>query len=135
MALNWLWKDKCGECIVEYDEPTINLGTGETTYKTNTLNLYEGNAFLIFIHEYEEDGRGMYKLWTFWGDKVHMKRRLGLDKKWDTYGKNMYQEGYSRIKKIRLNKAKCRHYKDIVTAMAQAFDQIEIEIFTEEGEE
>ena len=123
MALNWYWKDKCGEATL------VQTLKGRED-KEFTLNLYEGNAFLIFIDEYEQDGRNMYSLWTFWSDKTHMKRCLGLDKKWETYGKNMYEEGYQRITKIRLNKAKCRHYKDIITAVAQAFDQIEIEVYT-----
>ena len=128
MSLNWLWKDKCGEA-------TLVQSIKDRGDKEFTLNLYEGNAFLIFIDEYEQDGRNMYSLWTFWADKIHMKRCLGLDKKWETYGKNMYEEGYQRITKIRLNKAKCSHYKDIVTAMAQAFDQIEIEVYTEEDKD
>lgn len=130
MGLIWRWENKCGECIIESITPHE-----DGTRKTTTLNLYEGNAFLIFIHEFEEDGRDMYDLWTFWSDKTHMNRCLGLDKKWYTYGKNIYTDGYSRIVKIRLNKTKCRHYKDIVTAMAQAFDQLEIEVYTEEDKD
>lgn len=131
MALNWYWENKCGECIIESNTAHIDLENNEV-HDTCTLNLYEGNAYLIFIHEFEQDGKNMYNLWTFWSDKTHMKRCLGLDKNWkETYGKNIYKDGYSNIRKIRLNKAKCRHYKDIVTAMAQAFDQIEIEVYTD----
>lgn len=117
MALNWLWSEKCGEATaVNYD--------GEEY----TLSLYTGNAFLIMLYEYEEDDKQMYNMWNFWVDKAHMKNCLGLNKK-DGYTTNSYE---GQIKKFRLNKAKCRHWKDIVPALAQAFDTIDIELFTEE---
>ena len=60
MALNWLWKDKCGEA-------TIRFWDGEE----RTVNLYEGNAFLIFVNEFEENGRNMYTVWSFFVDEAH----------------------------------------------------------------
>ena len=125
MALYWDWDDKCGEA-------TMVRKIGNREPKEFTISLYEGNAFLIFIYEYTEDGKEMYNMQGFFVDKPHMKRCLGIDKKYkETYGNNMYDKPYNKITKIRINKAKCRHYKDIVTAFAEAFENIEIEIYTE----
>lgn len=83
------------------------------------------------IYEYTENGTDKYSLYSFWADKEHMKNCLGLNKK-DGYGNNMYTEGYDRLLKIRLNKAKNCYTKDIVAALVQAFDSIDVEIYTEE---
>ncbi len=126
MSINWLWSEKCGEATIEWDidnEP-----------KQKQVSLYEGNCFMIFINEWREDDADKYSLWTFWADETHMKRCLGLDKKWDSYGDNMYENGMSRIVGIRINKAKSRNYKKIVSAVAQAFDNIKIEVYTEKEE-
>ena len=125
MSLNWNWKDKCGEVTYFENYP-------DSEPRTYTVNLYEGNAYLIFIYEYEENGEGMYTLNNFWCDKTHMNRCLGIDKKYkSTYGKNMYENPYSRLTKIRLNKAKCSNAKEIIKAMVEAFDNLEIEIYNE----
>ena len=44
----------------------------------------------------------------------------------------MYEKQYSKLTKIRLNKAKCKHVDEIVSAFVKAFNNIEIEIYTEE---
>ena len=124
MALNWNWKDKIGE--IEYAVTIPDEGE-----KKYTLSLYEGNAYLIMIHEYkDENGADMYELFGFFTDYAHMKNCLGLNKK-DGYTDNQYESGFSRITKIRLNKAKCRYIKDIVPALVQAFDNLTVEIYSE----
>ena len=45
MALNWNWKDKCGELVV------VQERNGEP--HEFTLSLYEGNALLIMLYEYK----------------------------------------------------------------------------------
>lgn len=125
MALRWNWDEKCGEATF------VDTFREEDGPKTYTVNLYVGNAYLIFLNEWEEDGHNMYSLSTFWADKEHMKNCLGLNKK-GGYTENIHNKPYSKLTKIRLNKSKCRYTKDIVTALVQAFDNIEIEIFSEE---
>lgn len=44
----------------------------------------------------------------------------------------MYEDSFDRLTKIRLNKAKCRDVKDIVMAFYEAFNDITIELYTEE---
>lgn len=122
MSLNWRWNEKCGEAIIE----------DIMQKKEFTKSLYEGNAFLIFISEWEEDGQNMYSLYTFFADETHAKTCLGLNKKSDMT--NIFLEGPNRLKKIRINKKKSRNWKKIVTLFAQAFDNIDIEIFSEEDE-
>lgn len=122
MAIQWLWNEKCGEATIK------QVIEGEEKYFT--FNLYVGNAYLIFLNEWEEDGQEKYSLWSFWADKEHMKRCLGLDKK-DKDCYNIYNVGWQTLTKIKLNKKKCRYTKEIVTALVQAFDDIEIELFSE----
>ena len=125
MAIQWRWDEKCGEATFRRE-----IKDGEV--KTVTANLYEGNAYLIFIYEWTEGESEKYNLWGFFADKDHMKRCLGIDKKdKETYGDNMYDKSYDKLVKVRLNKSKNRHYKDIIQALVQAFDDIEIEVYTE----
>lgn len=119
MALNWLWNEKCGEVTFCGDN------------REYTVNLYVGNAYLIFINEYTEDGVDKYSLSDFWLDKSHMKNCLGLNKK-GGYTENILNKEYKKLIKIRLNKKKCKHFKDIITALIQAFDDITVEIYSEE---
>jgi hypothetical protein len=127
MSLNWNWDKKIGELTWKY-----RLSKDEE-WKRTQIDLYEGNAFLIMINEYKEDGKEMYTLWSFWADETHAKRMLGLDKKWkDTYGKNTYVETNGTITRIRINKAKSRNWQKIVKLMSEAFDDIQIELYTKE---
>ena len=123
MALTWLWKEKIGEAeIFNYD-------------KVITYNLYKGNAFLIFIYEYEQDGKEMYNVSNFFVDETHAKRMLGLDKTHkETYGDNSLNSNLFRLQKIRLNKKEYKYTKKLVDMLIQAFDEITIELYSEDFE-
>lgn len=121
MALYWDWKDKVGEAIF-----VSNVG------KEYTINLYKGNAFLIFINEYKEtDEKGeehnMYNLYSFFCDEAHAKRCLGLVKGTD----NIFSGGFYQMKKIRINKEKYSCTNKLVSMLVKAFDNLEIEIYKE----
>ena len=116
MALQWKWNEKCGEAVLQQ---TID---GET--RDFTLNLYTGNAFLIMIHEYEEDGENMYNLHSFWFDKKHMENCLGITEGHD----NMYS-GYQTLTKFRMDMVKCRYWKEIAVALKKAFPDMVIELY------
>lgn len=121
MSLDWRWDGKIGEAEYVYETPD---GT-----KTGTYTLYEGNGFLIFLIEYEEKGENVWVMGDFWVDEAHAKRCLGLDKKYtETYGENRYE---GRVTKFRINKAKSRNWKKIVKLLVDAFDNIEIDLYTE----
>lgn len=62
----------------------------------------------------------------FFNDAAHMKACFGLDKRKD--GHNIYAGEWT---KLRINKTKYSHTKELVTALAQAFDDITIEVFSE----
>lgn len=123
MALNWEWNEKCGEITVRHD-----FGDRKEDV---VLSLYEGNAYLIMLHEFDKDGKNMYELFSFWADADHMKNCLGLDKR-GGYDRNLYAGPTDQFLKVRLNKAKCRRYKEIITALAKAFDTLTIEIYNDE---
>lgn len=74
MAIRWLWDEKCGEAIFEQ--------TFGDKVKDISVNLYEGNAFLIFIREWtEDDGTDKYAVWSFLADEQHAKIVLDLIKR------------------------------------------------------
>lgn len=124
MAIQWLWKNKIGEAV-------IRQSLGEET-KESTKTLYEGNCFLIMLSEWNEGGVDKYNLYTFFADETHAKRCLGITKHVDNTYSNIFNTDYDKLVKIRINKKKSRNWKKIVTLFAQAFDNIEIEIYTEE---
>ena len=123
MALHWDWDEKCGEAtLVQRQED----GT-DAEFK---LGLYTGNAYLIMLYEWQEDGKNMWNMFSFWAGKDHMKNCLGLNKK-QGYTENIHDRPYSKLTKFRLHKTKCRYLKDIVAALTQAFDNITIEIYAD----
>ena len=116
MAVVVDWNEKCGEAtFVENYE-------GEEA-RTYTLDLYVGNCFLVMINEFvNEDGEKERNLSGFFFDADHMRRCLD---------DGMLKRDYNRMTKIRLNKAKCRYYREIIAVLTESFDDLEIEIFTE----
>ena len=127
MALRWDWKEKVGE--IDFEQ------TRDGKTNTYTLSLYEGNALLIMLYEYNKDGKDMYDMWSFFVDKTHAKKCLGLQKNADGELVNFYDDGWNKITEIRLNKAKSRNFKDIIELFSKAFDNITIEIYTEKDKE
>lgn len=116
MALHWDWNDKVGTVTVfNYDK--------EVEY-----NLYQGNAFLIMLYEYEVDGKEMWQMGSFFADETHAKNCLGLTKGYD----NIFDTEYSKMLKIRINKGKYSYTKKLVDMLIKAFDNIIIELYTEE---
>lgn len=105
MALNWQWSDKMGEVT---DERGL------------TANLYRGNAFMIAIHEWEEDGQEKYCLAWFFADKTHMKRCLGLGKDADPCDFHW--------KAFKLN-TEYKEVSEFVSALAKAKKKVSIELY------
>lgn len=74
MSLNWNFKtDKIGTWKEERE-----LYNGEI--RSYEFNIYDGNALAIVINEWNENGKDLYELVTFFADKEHMKNCLGLTK-------------------------------------------------------
>lgn len=122
MALQWNWKDKCGE--VTY---LRTLPSGEE--KTYTVNLYEGNAFLIFVNEYKENGQDMYSCDCFFVDEAHAKRCLGLEKGHS----NIFVTPHTKLVKIKLDKSRYTKSQKLLGMFIKAFDELEIELYKEEA--
>ena len=113
MGLNWDWKKKVGTItIFNYDK--------EVEY-----SLYQGNAFLIMIYEYQEDGKDMYGMHNFFADAQHAKNCFGLSK---GYNENIFNRDDYQIRKIEINDDMYRYTKELVTMLLKAFDNIEIKI-------
>lgn len=118
--LNWNWNERVGTLEVEEYRK-------DHTDK-NTYYLYQGNALLIVMAEWEEDGAERYTVRDFWTDKEHMKLCLGLVK-----GHNNIHDNW---RKITFYKDKIRQ-RDLVTicsALVKAMPSITIEIKEHEGE-
>ena len=126
MALQWEWDKKCGEAtLLQIDE--------DGAEREFTLSLYKGNAFMIMLHEYTDDnGAEKADLWSFWADKNHAKNCLGLNKR-EGFSDNIYQRKWERLTRFRLNKNKYPYVKELVQMLSQAFDNITIDIYSEDG--
>ena len=118
MALQWQWDKKCGEAIFH------NI----IADKTFSVNLYEGNAFLIFINEFKENDENMWRMYSFFVDEAHAKNCLGLTKE----NSNIFNTGIVRLEKIRINKKVYSKTSKLVNLLVKAFDAIEIEIYSED---
>lgn len=122
MSVNWNWDDKCGEVTVKQMHP-------KEADREFTISLYNGNCMVVMLYEYkdEQTGEDMYNFFSFFSDKGHAKNCLGLSKGTN----NIFNTPYQQFTKVRLDKKKCRYFKDLVALFAQAFDNIEIEVYTE----
>lgn len=122
MSVNWNWDDKCGEVTVKQMHP-------KESDREFTISLYNGNCMVVMLYEYKdkETGEDMYNFFSFFSDKDHAKNCLGLLKG----ANNIFDTDYQKFTKVRLNKKKCRYFKDLVALFAQAFDNITIEVYTE----
>lgn len=101
------WSKKCGEATF--------CQTIDGTDKVYTLDLYEGNAFLVMIRDNGEERT----LNCFFVDEGHMERCLQ---------KGMFT-GWDRMTAITINKAKCSGYKKIVSLLAEYLDDIDISVY------
>lgn len=121
MAITWRWDEKCGEATL------VEVIKGNP--KKITLDLYTGNCYLILIRKFQDDGEMRHALYGFFANKDHMNRCLGIGKYKGEH--NIFNEEYSRITKLRINKKKMKYWKQIVPAFIKAFDDIEMEFYTE----
>ena len=116
--LQWDWEQKIGEVEILNND------------KIDTYTLYQGNAFLIMLYEYEEDGKDMYKMSCFLVDEAHAKRVLGIDKKYKkTYGENCFDKPNYKMQKIRIKKSEYSYTKKLVDMLIEAFDELTIELY------
>ena len=104
--LLWSWKDKCGE---------MKMGD-------HSVNLYEGNALMIMISEWTEEGSEKYQVCGFFGDKEHAKNCLGLNKGHE----NIYADCPWR--QITLYRSKSKNWKVFMELAVKAFPDIEIHL-------
>ena len=110
MALNWLWENKCGTLTerTEYKD-------GE--YERNYV-LYDGNALMIALSEWTEDGSEYWQMGDFWLDEKHME--------------NCMEDNAYRFKAIRLNTKKIAKSKLNKILKACIKYGIEITLYAEE---
>ena len=108
MAIEYRYKDKCGTAI-------FRNGTGNEYEQS----LYTGNCFLIMVYEYEENGKRMEELTSFFVDDKHMEKCL----------KSGIYTGYSKLINIKINIAKCRNWKKIVELLSEYVEGINIELY------
>ena len=63
MAITWDWNNKIGELQIKQEENEF------------TINVYQGNALAIFIHEFtNNEGVEQYSIYNFFCDKEHFRR-------------------------------------------------------------
>lgn len=108
MSLNWQWSEKMGKAI---------LSNGKE------VNLYRGNAFIIAINEWKQNGEELYSLAWFAVDKQHMKNMLGLTKE---FKNNCFKD--FNIKEIILD-TKYKETAEFVKLLAQAKSEVTIRLY------
>ena len=124
IMLTWDWSKKCGEL-------TATQKREDGTEKDFVLSMYEGNAFLIVLHEFVDDeGTERADLWSFWADEAHAKNCLGLNKK-GGFTENIYCKPWEWVSAVRINKKMHTRYEKLVSLLVRAFDNIKIEVYAE----
>lgn len=108
MALRWDFKkDRIGTAIIED-------GT--------ELRLYNGNAFIIALYEWEKEGKELYQLMWFFADEEHAKNCMGLSKDYEGCWKDF------QIKKIELDVTK-KETEKFLKLLCKAKAEIEITLY------
>lgn len=105
MALNWYWKNKCGK---------ITFDGVQGKY---SCNLYQGNALLIMVSEWKEEGRKMYAVNSFFVDEKHMKDCLADD---------IFET--SKPLKLKLNINRHSKWQVVVKAMLKKYPKMKVEL-------
>lgn len=111
MALEWSFDRKAGE-ITYLD----NFSGREYIH-----SLYQGNAYLIEVKEWSEDGKGFYDVRSFAFDKNHLSALLGLAGGKGN-GENIFTSTYYKLTKLVLYRDNCRNTREIERLFRRAFD-------------
>ena len=117
MALNWDWNKRIGTAtIFNYNK--------EVEY-----SLYQGNAFLIMIYEYEKDGKDMWSIHNFLLNKDQAENCFGLSKGHteNIFNTDKYYDKY-QLRKIEIDGGNYSYTRELVYMLLKAFDNIEIKI-------
>lgn len=110
--LLWDWKKRIGTAYFKSDK-----------YGEFEISLYQGNAFLIMLNEYEKDGEDVYDVFGFFVDEPHMKKCLGISKGCN----NIYDCESYKLVKIDIDKS-YTYLDKLIKALVKAFDDIEIHV-------
>lgn len=130
MALQWDFKKKVGDA---YFIQKFKNENGEWETGKYTVSLYEGNAYMIFIYENDEDQT--YSLHTFFADKEHAEILLGLKKGNDGKKVNIFNANREKMTTLNIDKTMFSTPKkaaEFIGLIVRAFDDIRINLYTEE---
>ena len=117
MALHWDFR---------YPAGTLTMMQNGKPFE---IKFYEGNAFMIALFEYEEDGQSMYNMQWFFLDETHAKRCLGLAKGTE----NMFPD--DAIPQMTIYRSSCSNWNKIANLFVKAFPHIQITLLeSKEGE-
>ena len=130
MALRWDFNKKVGEAnfIRKFKNENEEWVTGKYT-----VSLYEGNAYMIFIYENDEDKT--YSLYSFFVDKKHAEILLGLKKGNDGKKSNFFNVESEKMVTLNINKSMFstpKKAEEFIGLIIKAFDDIRINLYTEE---
>lgn len=130
MALQWDFNKKVGDA---YFIQKFKNENGEWETDKYTVSLYEGNAYMIFIYENDEDQT--YSLHSFFADKEHAEILLGLKKGNDDKKVNIFNASREKMTQLNINKSMFSTPKkaaEFIGLIVRAFDDIRINLYTEE---
>ena len=116
MALRWDFREQSGTLTMMQNGKQFDI------------NFYEGNAMMIAIFEFEEDGKSMYNLQWFFTDETHAKRCLGLAKGTE----NMFRD--ELITQMTIYRDHCRNWSKIANLFVKAFPHIQSTLLESKGD-
>ena len=121
MAVNWDWNQRKGKIVFKSKDKDKN--------ETITWNLYNGNCLGVLLREWKdfETGDDMYRFITFFNDKEHLEKMLGLKNNWKGIKEDLFKEWFDdfEIDKVFLD-VKYKDNWDIARCFANAGYVVEL---------
>lgn len=105
--LSWDFNQKVGQAIY------LNNEGKEWVY-----NLYQGNAYLIEVAEWEENGQNLYSVSKFALDKKHLETQIA---------EGDYNRRYAKLIRLTINKSVCHKAYEIAKLFGKV-DGVTVEI-------
>lgn len=107
----------------------FNQVSGTITYGGKTFRWFEGNARMIILNEFQENGKEMYNLEGFSFDDDHLKNILGITKGHT----NVYVDFGTPVTQLTVYRKYTTNWDKLIKIFVKAFPEIEITLKDEEG--
>lgn len=96
--------------------------SGTITYGGKTFRWFQGNARMIILNEFQENGKEMYNLDGFAFDDEHLKNMLGITKGHT----NIYIDFGTPVTQLTVYRKYVTDWEKLIKIFIKAFPEIEI---------